>query len=101
MSFAAKTVGGKIIGLFFPIMLFVLCGFEHSVANMYYIPAGLFAANSEAFLNAAGKVDIGMLSWGNFFVRNLIPVTIGNVIGGGVFVAAIYWGVYLKGQKKG
>jgi len=101
MSFAAKSVGGKIIGAFFPIMLFVLCGYEHSVANMYYIPAGLFAANGAVFQSAASSVDTGMLTWGNFFIRNLLPVTLGNIVGGSVLVGAIYWGVYLRGKKNG
>ncbi len=97
MSFAAKTVSGKIIGLFFPVMLFVLCGFEHSVANMYYIPAGLFARYSEAFISSGAEAPAA-LTWGNFFLKNLIPVTIGNIIGGSVIVAGIYRGVYLKKQ---
>ncbi len=93
MSFGAKTVSGKIIGLFLPIMLFVLSGYEHSVANMYYIPAGLFAAGKHAITAEA-------LTWGNFIVNNLIPVTIGNIIGGSFIVGAGYWFVYLKGCKE-
>jgi len=95
MSFAAKTVGGKIAGLFLPIMLFVLAGFEHSVANMYYVPSGLFAMNAYPDV-AAGIANIGNLTWGNFFVNNLIPVTIGNVIGGVGLVGCLYWLIYLK-----
>ena len=99
ISFAAKTVAGKIVGLFMPIMLFVLCGFEHSVANMYYVPSGLFAmgAYPEA---AAGIANIGNLTWGNFFVNNLIPVTLGNIIGGMVLVGMMYWFIYLRKSKK-
>lgn len=94
ISFAAKTVSGKVIGLFFPIMLFIVCGFEHSVANMYYIPAGILSALNPAYLEASGA-DVGVLTWGAMIVRNLIPVTIGNVIGGaGVGVG--YWFVYLR-----
>lgn len=88
MAFAAKDVNGKIIGLFFPIMLFVLCGYEHSVANMYYIPAGIFTAK-EYGISAEG------LNFLTFITKNLIPVTIGNIIGGGS-VGLIYWSVYLK-----
>ncbi len=94
ISFAAKTVGGKIAGLFFPIMMFVLCGFEHSVANMYYISAGLF----QNALNGGGA-DVA-LNVGNFLGANLLPVTIGNSIGGALFVGVIYWCVYLKKAKK-
>jgi len=92
MSFAAKSVSGKIIGLFFPIMLFVLCGYEHCVANMYYIPAGIFAA-AEYSIAADG------LNWGTFLLNNLLPVTIGNILGGGL-VGAAYWGIFLKGRKE-
>lgn len=90
MSFAGKTVMDKIIGLFFPIFLFVASGYEHSVANMYYIPAGIFA-------DAAGTTD---LTWGMFALSNLLPVTIGNIIGGAVFVAAIYYLIYMKEEGK-
>jgi len=95
MSFAAKTVGGKIAGLFLPIMLFVLAGFEHSVANMYYVPSGLFAAGLYPDA-AAGVANIANLTWGNFFINNLIPVTIGNIIGGVGLVGCMYWAIYLK-----
>lgn len=79
MSVMADKVSDKIIALFLPIMLFVLCGFEHSVANMGYIPAGIF-------LKYIGAYDIGTdtLNWYGFFITNLIPVTIGNILGGGL-----------------
>lgn len=100
ISFAAKTVGAKFAGLFMPIMLFVGCGFEHSVANMYYVPAGLFAVSNPDYVAAAAETvtNIGNLTWGNFFLHNLIPVTIGNIIGGMVLVGMMYWGIYLKGR---
>jgi formate/nitrite transporter len=93
ISFAAKDVVGKFWGLFMPIMLFVLCGFEHSVANMYFIPAGIFAA-------AEYGIDPGALNWGTFLLKNLLPVTIGNIIGGSVIVGLGYWLVYLRQSKK-
>lgn len=98
ISFAAKDVAGKIMGLFFPIMMFVLCGFEHSVANMYYIGAGIFAKGIPEYAQAAVKagVDPGAVTWGNFFGGNLLPVTIGNIIGGAVCVGCVYWYIYLK-----
>ena len=102
ISFAAKDVAGKIIGLFFPIVIFVLCGFEHSVANMYYVSAGLFAQMIPAYADAAAAagVDTVALSWGAFFIKNLLPVTLGNIVGGGG-LGIIYWAVYLrKGDKK-
>lgn len=83
----------------FAIMLFVVAGFEHCVANMYYIPAGIFAKGNPAYVQAAverygcAADQISRLSWQNFFVTNLIPVTIGNIIGGMVFVGlALYYG---------
>ena len=101
MSFAAKSIAGKITGVFLPIMLFVLSGFEHSVANMYYIPAGLFALSNPAYAEQASELaNIGSLTWGNFFVNNLIPVTIGNIIGGMVLVGMAYWYIYLRKDKK-
>jgi formate/nitrite transporter len=82
LSYAAHTVSGKILAIIFPIAAFVALGFEHSVANMYLIPAG--------WLHGAAGAGLGP------FLGNLIPVTIGNIIGGGVFVAGAYWAVYLR-----
>ncbi len=102
ISFAAKDAAGKIAGLFFPIMIFVLSGFEHSIANMYYIAAGLFAKNIPVYAQAAAEagIDTGSLTWGNFLVVNLLPVTIGNIIGGAVCVGSAYWFIYLKKTEK-
>lgn len=83
MSMSAKSAGGKLASLYLPIMLFVLCGFEHSIANMYYIPAGIFAA-SEYGIEAAG------LGWSGL-VTNLVPVTLGNLTGGAVIVGGGFW----------
>ncbi|MBR3392006.1 MAG: formate/nitrite transporter family protein [Firmicutes bacterium] len=101
ISFAADSVAGKLAGLFFPIMLFVLSGFEHSVANMYYIPAGLAAAADPGFAAqaAAAGVDMSGLTWGAFFLRNLLPVTLGNIVGGSVLVGCVYWYCYLRKNK--
>lgn len=98
ISFAAKDTAGKIVGLFFPIMMFVLCGFEHSVANMYYIGAGLFAKLVPAYAEAAAAagVDLAAVTVGRFFAANLLPVTLGNIIGGSVCVGAVYWFAYLR-----
>lgn len=101
ISFAAKTVSSKIIGLFLPIMLFVLCGFEHSVANMYYGMAGIVANTNDAYHAAAAETvaNIANLTPGNFFLMNLLPVTIGNIIGGSVLVGCVYWFAYLRKGK--
>lgn len=92
VSFSAEDVAGKIIGLFLPITLFVISGYEHCVANMYFIPAGLLAAGRY-------DIDANSLTWGSFFVNNLIPVTIGNIIGGAFIVGAGYFFVYLHNSK--
>ncbi len=101
MSFAAKDVVGKVAAIFFPIMMFVLLGWEHSVANMYFIPAGIFAAGNEAYL-AVSKFASGadVLNWGKFFTANLLPVTLGNIIGGSVLVGISYWFVYNRDEMK-
>jgi formate transporter len=80
----------------------VAAGFEHSIANAYYIPLALFikAGAADSFWASIGKTpaDFPALTWGNFFIGNLIPVTIGNIIGGSVMVAAVYWFVYLRNR---
>jgi len=100
MSYASKDVVGKVAAMFLPIMLFVLSGYEHSNANMFFIPAGLFASRNMAYLDAyiatAGTGYIGALTWGSLFIKNLIPVTIGNIIGGSVLIGAAYWFIYLR-----
>lgn len=89
----------KIAAIIFPITAFVAAGFEHSIANMYFIPIGLFIKAFDPTFTANTGLDLTNLTWGNFFINNLIPVTIGNIIGGTVFVAAIYWLVFLRENK--
>jgi formate/nitrite transporter len=95
MALAARQIIGKIFAIFFPIMAFVAIGFEHSVANMYFIPTGILLMNGAGYGSVPG-VDPNILGWVNFLWRNLLPVTIGNIIGGGVFVGMSYWGAYLR-----
>lgn len=98
MTFSARTTPGKILAIIPPIAAFVAAGFEHSVANMYFIPIGLFIKWFDpAFSNNAG--EFANLTLSNFFLKNLIPVTIGNIIGGAIFVGAMYWFIYLRNQK--
>lgn len=95
MALAARQIIGKIFAIFFPIMAFVAIGFEHSVANMYFIPTGILLMNGAGITNVPG-IDPSILTWVNFLWRNLLPVTIGNIIGGAVFVGMSYWGAYLR-----
>lgn len=88
-SFASDEVCGKVICLYLPIVLFVACGFEHSVANMFFIPSGIFAKYM-LHLPAEG------LNWGTMFLKNLLPVTLGNIVGGGFLVGGGYWLIYLS-----
>lgn len=98
LSFGADTMAGKMLGIFFPISLFVTSGFEHSIANMYYIPAGILAKANETFASLSGvsAEALESLNWLSFFTANLIPVTLGNIVGGGIFVAMAYFYAYKK-----
>lgn len=91
-SLSSKDTAGRILGTVFPIAFFVICGFEHCIANMYYIPAGLFAAAVPGYASAAAAagIDIASLSWGGFLAGNLLPVTLGNILGG-VFTGLMLW----------
>ncbi len=103
MAYGADTMAGKIAAIFFPIWLFITSGFEHSVANMYYIPAGLFIKGNEKFASLLGITQEALdgLTWNSFFINNLIPVTLGNIIGGGILVAMAYWYSYKKTLRIG
>lgn len=104
MAYGAKDMTGKIFAIFFPIWLFITSGFEHSIANMYYIPAGIMAKDNKMLADAAAVLGVtpeklSHLNWNMFFTHNLIPVTLGNIVGGGIFVAAVYWYVYIRSNK--
>lgn len=88
-AFAAKKVSGKLLMSFWPVMLFVLCGFEHSIADIYFGVAGILTASEY-------NIYAPLLTWSNFFLKNLLPVTIGNIIGGAGIVGLGYWVVYLS-----
>ncbi|MDR1924579.1 MAG: formate/nitrite transporter family protein [Planctomycetaceae bacterium] len=102
MAAGTNNAIGKIFAIFFPIWLFITSGFEHSVANMYYISAGLLAKTNFVWLGAAARITplelIESLTWTNFFWANLLPVTLGNIVGGGLFVAIAYYIAYSKKQ---
>src|SRR6056297_3953905 len=101
LAMAAKDIAGKILGIFFPIMAFVAAGFEHVVANMYFIPAGIFAKSLPAARAASGldAALLAQLNWWTLWQHNLLVVTVGNLLGGGFFVAAIYWWLYLRNAE--
>lgn len=98
LSLSAKDLTGRVLGAYLPVAFFVICGFEHCIANLYYIPAGLFAKAVPTYASLADKagIDLSALTWGNFLLRNLLPVTVGNIIGG-TGMGALYW--YCHGQK--
>ena len=103
LTFSARTTLDKIMSIIFPITAFVAAGFEHSIANMYFIPYALLVAlfDPEFMGRVAEKVpNLQALTWQAFFLNNLIPVTIGNIIGGVGLVAAIYWVVFLRPKKE-
>ena len=104
MSFSARTNIDRVVTVIPPIAAFAAAGFEHSIANVYFISTGLFIKIGApgSFWKAIGRTpaDFPELTWGNFFVGNLLPVTIGNIIGGSIMVAAVYWFVYLRNTKK-
>jgi formate transporter len=106
LCFGARSSADKVLSIVFPIAAFVAAGFEHSIANMYFIPKALWikATAGPEFWQAIGRTaaDYPALTWEGFLVSNLLPVTIGNVIGGTALVGLVYWFVYLrKVQQKG
>ncbi len=96
LCYSARTTTDKILAIIPPISAFVAAGFEHSVANMFFVPFALFVKSDTAFVAAQKAPDLANVTWGDFLGSNLLPVTIGNVIGGGLMVGAIYWFVYLR-----
>ncbi len=102
LTYSARSTVDKILAIIFPISAFVAAGFEHSIANMYFIPIGLFIKYFDpAFTGAvsAGIPHLDTLTWSGFLLNNLLPVTIGNIIGGSILVAAFYWMIYLRPAK--
>ena len=105
MAMAAKDIAGKVWAIFFPILAFIVSGYEHCVANMYYIPAGIFAKANSAYASLAMEsygyttLQLDSLNWTNFVVRNLIPVTLGNIVGGMVFVGLPLYFIHAQKLK--
>ncbi len=100
LTYSARTTTDRILAIIPPIAAFVAAGYEHSIANMYFIPVALLVKSyaPATFWTTIGKVatDFPDLTWGNFFIKNLLPVTIGNIIGGAIMVGVVYWFIYLR-----
>lgn len=102
LTYSARSTVDKIVAIIFPITAFVAAGFEHSIANMYFVPYALFIKDFDpGFVSLVGDkvAHLDLLTWQAFLVNNLIPVTIGNIIGGAVLVAAIYWAIFLRSEN--
>lgn len=104
LCFSAQTVSAKIAAIIFPITAFVTCGFEHSIANMYFIPEAIFVlhyggGNFQSIINSTVQ-NYESVNWNNYLWNNLLPVTIGNIIGGAVLVGLVYWFVFLRSSGK-
>jgi len=101
LCFSARSTTDKILSIIFPITAFVAAGFEHCVANMYFVPVGLLIADfaPPEFWQDVGRLtgDYPALSWSRFAIGNLLPVTLGNIVGGSLLVGAVYWVVYRRG----
>lgn len=102
LTFSARSTVDKIAAIIFPITAFVAAGFEHSIANMYFVPYALFVKmfDPDFTKTVADKVPhLEKLTWQAFWINNLLPVTIGNIIGGAGLVAAVYWAIFLRSEK--
>lgn len=103
MCYAARTTVDRVVTIVPPVATFVACGFEHSIANVYFLPVALLikAGAPDAFWRMIDKspADFPHLTWSNFLLGNLVPVTVGNLIGGSLMVAAVYWFVYLRPHR--
>jgi formate transporter len=102
LTYSARTTADRVLAIVPPISAFVAAGFEHSIANLFSVPLAIFVATFDpAFVTAHGlTASAGALTWRAFVTANLVPVTIGNVIGGAVLVGAVYWFVYLRGYAR-
>jgi formate transporter len=100
LAYSARSTTDRVLAIVPPIAAFVAAGFEHSVANMYFVPFSLLVTFLDPGFTAARVIDIHTLTWGDFIVRNLLPVTLGNVIGGALLVGGVYWFVYLRPRPR-
>lgn len=101
LCYSGRTLADKVVSVIFPIGGFVASGFEHCVANMYFIPMGMVLRRNPAVVAAAEKMagkslDPSFLTWKGFFIHNLVPVTLGNIIGGVILIGIVFWFIYLR-----
>lgn len=96
LTYSTKNTGGKILAIVFPISAFIAAGFEHSVANMYILPVGLLLKVIDPVFVTGLKLELSSLTWFNALIYNLLPVTLGNIIGGAGFVGLLYYLIYRK-----
>jgi formate transporter len=96
LTYSGRSTMDKIMAIVFPISAFIAAGFEHSVANMYIIPAGLLLSKFDPSFVTKAVIDTSTLTWSTFFLNNLFPVTLGNIIGGAFFVGFLYFFAYKK-----
>jgi len=99
LSYAGRSVTDRVAAIVLPITAFVAAGFEHSVANMYFVPFALFLQRVDPAAVASAHLPQGALAWSAFLATNLLPVTLGNLIGGTALVGAVYWFVYLRPRR--
>ncbi len=100
LAYSARSTTDRLLAIVPPISAFVAAGFEHSVANMYFVPYALFLTWLDPAFVAARGSSAPELTWGGFLARNLMPVTLGNVIGGALLVGGVYWFVYLRPRSR-
>lgn len=100
LTYGAHSLTDKVLAIIPPIAAFVAAGFEHSVANMYFIPIGLFIKSDSSWVDStSGLPNVSELTWTGFVTDNLVPVTIGNILGGAVMVGLVYWFIYLRPRR--
>jgi formate/nitrite transporter FocA (FNT family) len=99
MTYSARSTTDRVLVVVPPVAAFVAAGFEHSIANMYFVPLALLIRDFDPAFGPGLRDE--WLGWGSFLARNLVPVTVGNLIGGTVLVAAVYWFVYLRRPASG
>lgn len=100
LTYSGRSTIDKIVAILFPITAFVAAGFEHSVANMFFIPSALFLKSINPAFVATLGIDVSSLTWGNFLLHNLLPVSLGNILGGAGWIGLMVWRIFLRDNAK-